>query len=486
MTQRTDRVDELLRQEIGADRGARGRRSADRLRDDHEGRDDAGPAARQGVGQRHRPAGRAQRDRRRAAAGDAVRPARAGQARCGSSASRTCTSSLDETAERGTRVLQLLNELGGGRGARRRPAARRDAADAGRAAAARGRRRPTSRRSAVDPAASRARRRRAGPRAAAMLGRRGGLPRPRARAPAMTIDLGAVPRRGARRRRRAVARRAARPGRRPREPRRRHARARRSAIVRIVEALGGTRRRPSAPTRRRRCTTSCRASSASGPTRIPTADYDLLVVSDCGTLDRIGEVRGRHRRAVRAAAARRHRPPRLERRRRRRPTGSSRPPRRPARWSRSWRPGSGSPLDAGRRRARHGPDGRHRHGHRDVRPPERHAADAGRRRRPWSRPARRCRTSRAGCTAPSPTAQLRLFGRVLDRLDERRRRARRSGRRCSTRTSRRPAHSPPQSEGIIDLLAQADEAEVAILFKEAGQRRGSACGRSPAASTRPC
>ena len=28
---------------------------------------------------------------------------------------------------------------------------------------------------------------------------------------------------------------------------------------------------------------------------------------------------------------------------------------------------------------------------------------------------------------------------------------------------------PPQAEGIIDLLAQADEAEVAILFKEAGE-----------------
>ncbi len=44
---------------------------------------------------------------------------------------------------------------------------------------------------------------------------------------------------------------------------------------------------------------------------------------------------------------------------------------------------------------------------------------------------------------------------------------------------------PAHSEGIIDLLAQADEAEVAILFKEAGRRRrGSAFGRSPAASTR--
>ena len=35
-------------------------------------------------------------------------------------------------------------------------------------------------------------------------------------------------------------------------------------------------------------------------------------------------------------------------------------------------------------------------------------------------------------------------------------------------TSRRPAASAPHSEGIIDLLAQAETAEVAILFKEAG------------------
>ncbi len=66
-----------------------------------------------------------------------------------------------------------------------------------------------------------------------------------------------------------------------------------------------------------------------------------------------------------------------------------------------------------------------------------------------------------------PAAQLRLFGRVLDRLE--------------TIDGGRVVHStlldadlaatgtlPPQSEGIIDLLAQADEAEVAILFKEAG------------------
>jgi phosphoesterase RecJ-like protein len=66
-----------------------------------------------------------------------------------------------------------------------------------------------------------------------------------------------------------------------------------------------------------------------------------------------------------------------------------------------------------------------------------------------------------------PAAQLRLFGRVLDRLEST------DGGRIvwSTlldddlaATGTLPAHS----EGIIDLLAQAEEAEVAILFKEAG------------------
>jgi len=67
-----------------------------------------------------------------------------------------------------------------------------------------------------------------------------------------------------------------------------------------------------------------------------------------------------------------------------------------------------------------------------------------------------------------PDAQLKLFGRVLDRLE--------------TAADGRIVHSslfdedlaltgaiPPHSEGIIDLLAQSDEAEVAILFKEAGE-----------------
>jgi phosphoesterase RecJ-like protein len=67
-----------------------------------------------------------------------------------------------------------------------------------------------------------------------------------------------------------------------------------------------------------------------------------------------------------------------------------------------------------------------------------------------------------------PDEQLRLFGRVLDRLE--------------TAAGGRIVHSSlfdadleatgaiaPHSEGIIDLLAQSERAEVAILFKEAGE-----------------
>ena len=67
-----------------------------------------------------------------------------------------------------------------------------------------------------------------------------------------------------------------------------------------------------------------------------------------------------------------------------------------------------------------------------------------------------------------PEAQLRLFGRVLDRL--------------ASAAGGRIIHSTlldadldatgaiaPHSEGIFDLLAQAEGADVAILFKEAGE-----------------
>lgn len=64
-----------------------------------------------------------------------------------------------------------------------------------------------------------------------------------------------------------------------------------------------------------------------------------------------------------------------------------------------------------------------------------------------------------------PGAQLRLFGRVLDRLETA------DGGRIiwSTLTDADLAATgtqPSASEGIIDLLAQAEDAEVAILFKE--------------------
>ncbi len=66
-----------------------------------------------------------------------------------------------------------------------------------------------------------------------------------------------------------------------------------------------------------------------------------------------------------------------------------------------------------------------------------------------------------------PDAQLRLFGRVLDRLE-----TAREGRIIWSTileadlaaTGADPAHS----EGLIDLLAQSERAEVAIIFKEVG------------------
>lgn len=66
-----------------------------------------------------------------------------------------------------------------------------------------------------------------------------------------------------------------------------------------------------------------------------------------------------------------------------------------------------------------------------------------------------------------PNAQLRLFGRILDRLE-----SADDGRIVwssvtdadYTETGAERAHS----EGLIDLLSQAEDAEVAILFKEAG------------------
>jgi len=66
-----------------------------------------------------------------------------------------------------------------------------------------------------------------------------------------------------------------------------------------------------------------------------------------------------------------------------------------------------------------------------------------------------------------PDAQLRLFGRVLDRLGTA------SGGRVIYSTLLEADHeatgtNPAHSEGLIDLLAQSETADIAILFKENG------------------
>ena len=67
-----------------------------------------------------------------------------------------------------------------------------------------------------------------------------------------------------------------------------------------------------------------------------------------------------------------------------------------------------------------------------------------------------------------PDAQLRLFGRVLDRLET-------TARGLVVHSTLLDADLaatgaiPAHGEGIIDLLAQSESAEIAILFKEAGK-----------------
>jgi len=67
-----------------------------------------------------------------------------------------------------------------------------------------------------------------------------------------------------------------------------------------------------------------------------------------------------------------------------------------------------------------------------------------------------------------PDTQLRLFGRILDRLE-----STAGGRIIHSTLLDADLESTgaiaPHSEGIIDLLAQAEDADVAILFKEAGE-----------------
>ena len=197
----------------------------------------------------------------------------------------------------------------------------------------------------------------------------------------------------------------------------------------------------------------------------PRSDYDLLVVSDCGSLDRIGDVRGRHPVLF-------ERLPRVVIDHHASNQGAG-----PTDWIDPAAAATcemvtllatrlGVPLESG--------DGSlaaalmagivmdtatFAHPNATPRTLAVSAAlvEAG---APLSDISRRLYRSK-------PTAQLRLFGRVLDRLD------RADGGRVIHSTLLDADLSatgtlPPHSEGIIDLLAQADEAEVAILFKEAG------------------
>jgi phosphoesterase RecJ-like protein len=199
----------------------------------------------------------------------------------------------------------------------------------------------------------------------------------------------------------------------------------------------------------------------------PDTEYDLLVVSDCGTLDRVGAVRDRH-------AALFERLPRviIDHHASNADIG-------PADWVDpaaaatcemvallAARLGFGPETDRGRSMAAALMAGivmdtaTFAHPNATPRTLAVSAAlvEAG---APLADISRRLYRSK-------PEAQLRLFGRILDRLE-----SAADGRIVWSTlldadlaaTATLPAHS----EGIIDLLAQADAAEVAILFKEAGE-----------------
>ncbi|HEX2754658.1 MAG TPA: DHH family phosphoesterase [Candidatus Limnocylindrales bacterium] len=198
----------------------------------------------------------------------------------------------------------------------------------------------------------------------------------------------------------------------------------------------------------------------------PAIDYDLLVVSDCGSLDRIGGVRGRHAELF-------ERLPRviIDHHASNDAAGDA-----------DWiDPGSaatcemvtllaarmGAPLGDG--------DGAlaadlmagivmdtATFAHPNATPRTLAVAaalvEAG---APLSDISRRLYRSK-------PDAQLKLFGRVLDRLETA------AGGRIifSTLLDEDLAATgaiAPHSEGIIDLLAQSELAEIAIVFKEAGE-----------------
>ena len=146
----------------------------------------------------------------------------------------------------------------------------------------------------------------------------------------------------------------------------------------------------------------------------------------------------------------------------------------------------GVPLDAGGGVARDGADGGDGHGHGDVRPPEHHAPDArgrGGAARGRGAPAdisRRLYRTQAGRPAAALRSRARpardptLDGRLVwsRLLDE---------------DLAATGAEPPHSEGIIDLLAQAEDGRGGDPVQGVARRaRGSASGPGPAAWTRRC
>ena len=216
----------------------------------------------------------------------------------------------------------------------------------------------------------------------------------------------------------------------------------------------------------------------------PGAAYDLLVISDCGTLDRVGDVRTATRgsstscRGSSSTITSRTRPPRP-------PTGSIRRRPRPARWSPSSRTACGVPLDAGGGGLAAALMAGDRDGHGDLRPPQRHAADAGRLGGP-----RRGRCAAVRDLAPAlpqqagraaapvragprpPREHLRRAGRLVEHP---RRGLHRDGHgRRPVRGDHRPAVA-----GRARPRSRSSSRSRAV-------RPGSASGRGRAAWTRPC
>ena len=198
----------------------------------------------------------------------------------------------------------------------------------------------------------------------------------------------------------------------------------------------------------------------------PAVDYDLLVVSDCGTLDRIGAIRGRHpelfERLPRVVIDHHASNDSIGETDWIEPTSAATCEMVTLLAARLGAPlGEGDGAMASELMAGIVMDtATFAHPNATPRTLAVSAAliEAG---APLSDISRRLYRSK-------PAAQLRLFGRVLDRLE--------------TAAGGRIIHSTlldadlvatgaiaPHSEGIIDLLAQSEEAEVAIVFKEAGE-----------------